>query len=429
MNIYPYVDMTRANRDGSYPVYVIVKRGAGRFFVNTGLTTCGRLEGRLFPKADRNGRAKSSALTRYLADCERVCLSASSDVSNKDLKARLQREVFGTAVRQDDAGLVTRAVADFAQTKRDSTAVLYGITERKVQAFDQRATLDAVDEAWLERFRQWLMNDNQNENDNDNEKGAGGSSIRHKGLTVNGAAKELRNLRAVFNWARRRDMTRNYPFLDYHIPEADTEPRNISVEQLRQLRDYPCEDWQRRYRDFFMLSFYMAGINPVDLLLMRRDQMRDGHVTFVRRKTDKQGQHRQRTVTLPLLPEAVSIIQRYPSKEGYLLGFMDGRQDYHSFEKEANKALKKIGTRELVPDRVGRLRKVVYHPLHPDITLYTARYTFASLAANDLDISERTIALCLGHSWAKQVTSRYLSNDQRKIDDAVRRVVEYVEEK
>ena len=406
MNVYPYVDMTRANADGSYPVYLIIKNSRGRFFLHTGLKTLGRLEGRLFPKNDKNAKAKNSVLTRYLADAERVCLEAEAgtDISNKELKARLQAEVMGVKPKPKADGLTVR-IAAFADTKRDSTRVLYDITKRKVEAFDVKATLDGVDDTWLERFRQWCIDG---------------------GMSVNGAAKELRNLRAVFNWARRHGMTQNYPFLDYHIVEAETTPRNISVRQLRQLRDYPCEPWQEKYRDFFMLSFYLAGINPVDLLTLKSDAVRDGHLTFVRRKTDKQGQKRQRTITLPVLPEAKEILLRYKSSEGWLLSFMDGRQDYHSFLKKANEALKKIGTKEKVADKTGKLRKIEYHPLLADITMYTARYTFGSIAANDLDISERTIAMCLGHSWTEHVTSRYISSDQKKIDEAVKRVVAYV---
>ena len=80
----------------------------------------------------------------------------------------------------------------------------------------------------------------------------------------------------------------------------------------------------------------------------------------------------------------------------------------------------------IVPDKIGRMRKVVYHPILPNITLYTALYTFGSIAANDLDISERTIGMCLGHSWSKNVTSRYMAHDQRKVDDAVQRIADYV---
>jgi integrase len=175
-----------------------------------------------------------------------------------------------------------------------------------------------------------------------------------------------------------------------------------------------------------MLSFYLAGMNPVDLLNCKKSSFRDGHISFIRQKTNKQGQRKVRTIVLPVVSEAKKIITKYSGSEEYLLCFMDGRKDYHSFMKKADKTLKTIGPSEKVKDKAGKLRKMEYHPILPNITLYTARYTFGSIAANDLDISERTIGMCLGHSWAKNVTSRYMANDQGKIDNAVRRVVEYV---
>lgn len=116
----------------------------------------------------------------------------------------------------------------------------------------------------------------------------------------------------------------------------------------------------------------------------------------------------------------------WPSEEGWLLGWMDGRDDYRSFVREANDALKKVGRSWKVKDKVGKLRKMAYEPICPQITMYSARYSFGSIAANDLDISERTIGMCLGHSWSKNVTSRYMANDQRKIDMCVSRVVGYL---
>ena len=59
-----------------------------------------------------------------------------------------------------------------------------------------------------------------------------------------------------------------------------------------------------------------------------------------------------------------------------------------------------------------------------DITTYSARYSFASIAA-EIDIPRDVIALCLGHSWV-DVTSHYIAYDNKKIDDAVRKVVDYV---
>lgn len=36
------------------------------------------------------------------------------------------------------------------------------------------------------------------------------------------------------------------------------------------------------------------------------------------------------------------------------------------------------------------------------------------------------IGRCLGHSWSKTVTARYIADDRSKADMVVRRVAEYV---
>ena len=70
------------------------------------------------------------------------------------------------------------------------------------------------------------------------------------------------------------------------------------------------------------------------------------------------------------------------------------------------------------------LRKVVWHPIAESMTVYTARYTFASIGA-ELEIPRETIALCLGHSWA-DVTDHYIAYGTKRIDDAVRKIIDYV---
>ena len=404
MKIYPYVDTTRANKDGSFPVYFIVNTKQGRFFVNTGIVTCDKLVDMSFPKSDRDWRYKTALLGKYFAAVTSLCLEWDiAKQSNQKLKERILNDVFGIKKKVKPLTL-SDVILKFAATKREQTAVLYRITARKVEAFDQKAGL-SISREWLQSFYDYCIS---------------------QGMKINGAGKELRNIRAVFNWARRKGMTTNYPFLDYHIKEEETVPNNLSVDDLRRLRDYPCEPWQRPYVDFFFLSFYLAGINPVDLLSLKADCIKDGHLSFIRKKTNKEGVAKVRTITLPVLPEAQEIINRYPSREGWLVSFMDCRNDYHSFSRQANEALQKVGRSWKVKDKVGKLRKMEYEPICPGITLYSARYSFGSIAANDLDISEQTIARCLGHAWSKQVTARYIAHDQRKIDNAVKRVVDYV---
>ena len=50
-----------------------------------------------------------------------------------------------------------------------------------------------------------------------------------------------------------------YPFRKFRIKRESTPKRSLTVEELRMLRDYPCEEWQEKWRDMFMLIFYLIG--------------------------------------------------------------------------------------------------------------------------------------------------------------------------
>ena len=96
MKIYPYVRKERANADGSYPVYFIVKTRRGRFFVNTGITSCDKLVDMTFPKSDPNWKRKTILLGKYYADVEALCLGADiASLTDTELKERIQTDVFG----------------------------------------------------------------------------------------------------------------------------------------------------------------------------------------------------------------------------------------------------------------------------------------------------------------------------------------------
>ena len=131
-------------------------------------------------------------------------------------------------------------------------------------------------------------------------------------------------------------------------------------------------------------------------------------------------------IDLPVEKEAMDIINKYKGKD-YLLSPMDNRSGYRSFERIWNDNLKKIGKEEKVKDKVGKLRKIIYHPLFGkdfQMTTYVARYSFASIAAS-IGIDRETIALCLSHSWA-DVTDHYINYDRSRVDKAVRAVIKHV---
>lgn len=230
--------------------------------------------------------------------------------------------------------------------------------------------------------------------------------------SANARAVHFRNIRAVFNDAIDDEVTTCYPFRKFKIKTQPTAKRSLSVESLRTLMDFPVEEYQRKYRDIFVLMFYLCGINAVDLLNAKPDAIRNGRLEYIRAKTHKQ-------YSVKIEPEAMEIIDRYRGKD-YLLEIMDSRANYIDFLRRMDKALKQIGPME----RHGLGGKKTRHPLFPDLSQYWCRHTWATIAA-ELDIPKETIAAGLGHG-GNTVTDIYIRFDLRKVDEANRRVIDYV---
>ena len=67
----------------------------------------------------------------------------------------------------------------------------------------------------------------------------------------------------------------------------------------------------------------------------------------------------------------------------------------------------------------------IMEPLEPALTTYWARYSWATYAA-ELDIPKDTISECLGHKHGSSVTGVYIKYRRDKIDEANRKVIDYV---
>jgi site-specific recombinase XerD len=225
----------------------------------------------------------------------------------------------------------------------------------------------------------------------------------------NGRNVHLRNIRAVFNSAIDDNITQFYPFRTFKIRPVATRKRSLTLTELREFMTYPVEDFQRRYVDLFMLDLYLIGINLVDLCNAR--SIVNGRLEYQRAKT-------KRLYSIKVEPEALAIIERYKGKE-YLLNILDDGKNYHDFLQRMNLNLKRIGKVEVLQNG-----KKIYEPLHSDISTYWARHTWATIAAS-LDIPKEVIAHALGHG-NDTVTDIYINFDMKKVDDANRKVIDYI---
>ena len=294
-----------------------------------------------------------------------------------------------------DNTLFANRYLSFADCKKDSTKEIYMHTYKRMVAYMGSAEklhklkFEDLTKEWLTKFEIFLSKTSPSKN---------ARNIH------------LRNIRAVFNEAIDEDITSFYPFRRFKIRPVATRKRNLKVDDLRTLFNYPCEKHAANYLDIFKLMFMLIGINCVDLTHLK--EIRDGRIEFYRAKTN-------RLYSIKVEPEALEIIERHKGKN-YLIDILDRWKNHKDFNLKMNRTLKNIGPVE----RVGLGGKKIYHPLFPEITTYWARHSWATIAAS-LDIPRDTIAHALGHG-NNTVTDIYIDFDQEKVDKANRRVLDWV---
>lgn len=222
----------------------------------------------------------------------------------------------------------------------------------------------------------------------------------------------FRNMRAVFNEAIDDGITTAYPFRRFKIKNEESAERCLTVEELRQLIFFDCEEHAKKYRDYFLLMFLLMGINNVDLCNLK--EIVKGRIQFHRTKTNHY-------FSMKVEKEALEIIKRYKGKD-YLLDILDHWGTDVFFRKKMNKTLQKIGP----VTRSGLGGKKDYSPLFPKLTTYYARHSWASIAA-DLEIPDGTISEGLGHEHGNKVTRGYIHKySYKNIDAANRKVIDWV---
>lgn len=146
-------------------------------------------------------------------------------------------------------------------TQNERTKQIYQETLNKLNLYASQCVFSDVTLSWLRLF----------------------DSHMAKTCETNTRAIHMRNIRAVFNNAINEDLVsqNSYPFRKFKIKKEATIKRSLTVDQIRTLRDYPVQPHQERYRDLFMLIFYLIGINIVDLLRLQHRNFINGRIEYL----------------------------------------------------------------------------------------------------------------------------------------------------
>lgn len=379
------------NRD--FKVFFAITFKYKRFYIYTGLQTTEKFSGMIFPKSDKSAKAKTARLANLYADVENYVLSHPNDTV-EELKDHLQ-EVIKGAKKSDTSSFVCY-IRKIAETKgRYNTQRNYERVARAIEIYDKDCTFESVDKKWIVSYI-------------DHERG--------KGRKDNGIQTDIQILKFVFNRAIEDELTDKFPFRGVSVRKEQTKKRCLSLEQLRAIRDFKLSGKKAMYRDCFMLSFYLIGINISDLLFLPKTALKNGRIIYKRNKTGK-------LYDIKVEPEAMEIIARHKSrKKDRLLSFLEEGDATitNTFANNLTRHLRTIGEKE------RHSYYVTVHPIEECITSYWSRHTWATMAS-ELDIPMEVIGRSLGHSlWDNAVTSTYIKYDTKKIDEANRKVIDYL---
>lgn len=264
------------------------------------------------------------------------------------------------------------------QCRKPRTKEIYQVTLNRLKQFDKdfecRLYTD-VNAIYLTNFDKFLQKNSR---------------------SVNGRSIHFRNIRAVFNSAITDELTTYYPFRKFKIKAERTRKRALPIALLRKLMTVDVDNFkEQELIDAFRLTFYFIGINIADLYNLT--EVEYGRIEYDRAKT---GKH----YSIKVEPEAKAILDKYKGRHR-LLWLYKRFSSAHRAGMSVNKELKRISHKQ-------------------DISLYWARHSWATIAAQ-LDIPKETIAHALGHGQ-NTVTDIYIDFDLRKVDEANRKVIDYV---
>lgn len=215
-------------------------------------------------------------------------------------------------------------------------------------------------------------------------------------------------LMVLLNYAKRCGYVqfRVDPFAGYELPKSEVRQSWLSVDEVRRIRDIESVKPNiMKCRDLFMLSYYLGGINMIDLLDIDFNEQAD-ILHYVRKKTE----HRPKVnkfVEFRIPDEAKEIIARYKGVDGLLSVTASQRKTncHYFFDVNMPKLAEAAGIKQLI--------------------YYSARKSF-SQHAFDLGISTSIIDFILGHRVDKGGSSlySYISVSPDMATKAVRKVLD-----
>jgi site-specific recombinase XerD len=238
--------------------------------------------------------------------------------------------------------------------------------------------------------------------------------------SLNTISSYMRSLRAAYNAAiRERIIERKTedPFMDVFTGNALTHKRAIhkdSIQKINQLHLGDKKNCLALSKDLFLFSFFAQGMAYVDVISLKKENLREGYILYNRQKTGQ-------PISIKILPCMKEILNKYSSATAhspYLFPVLRATNNeaylwrqYQAGLSRHNRNLKRIST------MAG---------LSTPLTSYVARHSWASIASSE-GIPLSIISRGMGHE-SEKTTRIYIARlNPAEVNRANRKILSFLE--
>lgn len=218
-----------------------------------------------------------------------------------------------------------------------------------------------------------------------------------------------RNLSSILGKAVEKHLLHSNPMLKVKKPSSKRKEMKISEQSLEKLlnaKQGQLSEKEFHYLQYFRCIYYGNGLNMVDLLHLRHDNIKEQEIVFSRKKTKKNGFGKE--IHIALLPELVQAINLLAGGIKYIIPILDhydenSEEEFKAVQqaiKTTNKYLSRACASLSIPEKV---------------TTNFARHAFATRLLQK-GVPIEFISDALGHSNIR-TTQHYLegyTSEQRK---------------
>lgn len=382
--------------NGQYSVYLQIIKARKRKKINIGLK-CYRenFENEQFLKGHPNYKEENKIINKKKVNAEDIIRGFQLDDKDFDLE-EFEDKFRGKQInRKLVIPFFDEIIDELTTAHRLGNARAYNETKNALLKFsNDKIKFTDITPEFLEKFEVYM---------------------RNRGNKDGGIAFKMREFRALIKKAiQRKIMSKEeYPFEDYKISKLKTKTKKRAL-TLEDFRKFKNVDLNKRPElleayHYFMFSFYTRGMNFVDMMKLKKSDIKNSRIIYTRSKT-------KGNFSLELNSKANEIINYYSdrSQSDYVFPILlHNEMTPLQIENRKHKVLSRFNYKLR---EIAKIAKIETH-----LTSYVARHSFATIMKNE-GVSTDVISELMGHSNV-QVTMTYLKEfDTSILDNAVKKL-------